>query len=75
MHVEMKKNVIIGVIVIIIIAGIIGVLSSSNIQTSVESPLEIIEEPIIEEEVSESNNQGRELSVELTEDFGLSSGP
>jgi len=71
----MKKNVIIGVIVIIIIAGIIGVLSSSNIQTSVESPLEIIEEPIIEEEVSESNNQGRELSVELTEDFGLSSGP
>ena len=74
LHVSMKKGIIIGVIAVIIVSGII-VISLSNTQIDDESSLDIIEELNPEQIVSESENNGRDLSVELTEDFGLSSEP
>lgn len=74
LHVDMRKGIIIGIIAVIIVSGIIAI-SLSDTQTDNESSLDIIEELSPEQIVSESGNNGRDLSVELTEDFGLSSEP
>ena len=84
----MNKGIIIGVVVVVIIAAIIGSASSLNLEKNddisidniVEEESVIIEESIIIEEstiteeiVSEPENQGRDLSVELTETVALRS--
>ena len=71
----MKKSILIGIIIVIIFVGIIGVISSSNIETSEVPSLDIIEESNPEQIIVEPENTGRDLSVELEENFGLSSGP
>ena len=71
----MKKSILIGIIIVIIFVGIIGVISSSNIETSEVPSLDIIEETNPEQIIVEPENTGRDLSVELEENFGLSSGP
>jgi len=63
--------IVIGIIVAIIIAGVIGVVSLSNVQNTDEQSLEIIEPE--SEVISVPENTGRNLSVELSEDIGLTS--
>jgi len=67
----MNKVIVIGIIVAIIIAGVIGVVSLSNVQNTDEQSLEIIEPE--SEVISVPENTGRNLSVELSEDIGLTS--
>lgn len=70
----MKKSISIGIIIVIIFVGSIGVIYLSNIQTSEGPSLDSIEESNSEQIIIEPDT-GRELSVELEENFGLSSGP
>lgn len=78
----MNKGIIIGVVVVVIIAAIIGSASSLNLEKNddisidniVQEKSTIIEESTITEEiVSEPENKGRDLSVELTETVVLRS--
>jgi len=72
----MKKGIVIGIIVVIIIAAIIVVSSSLNLESYDDSSIDnaVEDESIpIEEIVSESETTGRNLSVDLTENMGLSS--
>ncbi len=78
----MNKGIIIGVVVVVIIAAIIGSASSLNLEKNddisidniVQEKSTIIEESTITEEiVSEPENKGRDLSVELTETMALRS--
>ena len=70
----MKKSVIIGIIIGIIIIGI--VVSSSNFETNdlpiVETPVEVVEEETTVEVVEEETT-GRNITVELSEKMGLRS--
>lgn len=67
----MNKGIVIGIIVVIIIAAVIGAVSSLNLETYESSSIE----NIVEDESTQikEENVGRNLSVELTEDMGLSS--
>ena len=60
----MNKGVVIGVAIVIIIVGIIGV-TSLNFEASNNS--------VVEDIAEESEEEGRDLSVELTESVGLKS--
>ena len=72
----MNKGIIIGIIIVVIIAAIIGAASSLNLETDDNLPIDNIEENEsipVEENGSEPENSGRDLSVELSEKVGLSS--
>ncbi len=72
----MNKGIVIGIIVVIVITAIIGAASSLNLETDDNLPIDNIEENEsipVEENGSEPENSGRDLSVELSEKVGLSS--
>ncbi len=72
----MKKGIVIGIIVVIIIAAIIGAFSSLNLETDDNLPIDNIEENEsipVEEDVSVPETTGKDLSVELSEKVALTS--
>ena len=73
----MNKGIVIGVIALVIIAVIIGVASSLNLESYDESIIDNnqVEETSPVEEIVMPETAGRNLSVELTESVGISSNP
>lgn len=72
----MNKGIVIGIIIVIIISTIIGAASSLNLETNENSSIDnIVEDESIpaEETIPESENTGRDISVELSENMGLKS--
>lgn len=72
----MNKGIVIGAIAIVVVAIIIGVVGSSDLE-SYDEPLmdniKINESSPLEEIVIVPEKKGRELSVELIENVGISS--
>jgi hypothetical protein len=71
-----NKGIVIGIIIVIIISTIIGAASSLNLETNENSSIDnIVEDESItaEETIPESENTGRDISVELSENMGLKS--
>jgi CHASE3 domain sensor protein len=71
-----NKGIILGIIIVIIIVAIIGAASSLNLETNENSSIDnIVEDESItaEETIPESENTGRDISVELSENMGLKS--
>jgi len=74
----MNKGIVIGAIVLVMITVIIGVASSLNLE-SYDKPLigdsKVGESSTDEDEILVPENTGRNLSVELAEEVGISSSP